>query len=101
MTHYLKELNKDHEVRRFGECQKCLKVVRLSNDLESVCEGGRLRVYGSCLTCGERVKSSRRIFYKFNPSMHKCDARCLGGRAGGDCQCECGGFNHGKSEAKK
>ena len=37
---------------------------------------------------------TRKIHYKSNPSLHKCDARCMGA-TGHDCQCECGGKNHG------
>ncbi len=30
------------------------------------------------------------------PSLHKCDARCMGGKCGGRCECQCGGANHGR-----
>ncbi len=36
----------------------------------------------------------RVIAYKSNPSKHKCDGRCLNAK-GGNCECECGGKNHG------
>ena len=29
-------------------------------------------------------------------SLHKCDARCLNAKCG-DCECSCGGVNHGAS----
>jgi hypothetical protein len=37
---------------------------------------------------------TRKIFFKSNPSLHKCDARCMGA-TGHDCECSCGGKNHG------
>ena len=37
---------------------------------------------------------TRKIFYKVNGSKHKCDARCQSAK-GGNCECECGGKNHG------
>jgi len=40
---------------------------------------------------------TRRISYKSNPSLHKCDARCMHAKGRTmDCQCSCGGANHGK-----
>lgn len=36
----------------------------------------------------------RTIFFKKNPSLHKCDARCLNA-TGHNCECSCGGKNHG------
>lgn len=44
---------------------------------------------GTTLTC------SRKIEFKRNPSLHKCDARCLNAK-GHQCECSCGGKNHGK-----
>lgn len=37
---------------------------------------------------------TRKVFYKANPSLHKCDARCLSA-TGHNCECSCGGKNHG------
>jgi hypothetical protein len=37
---------------------------------------------------------TRRIYYKRNPSLHKCDARCQHAK-GHECECSCGGKNHG------
>ena len=37
---------------------------------------------------------TRVIDYKKNPSLHKCDARCMNAR-GRSCECSCGGKNHG------
>lgn len=36
----------------------------------------------------------RKIEYKSNPLLHKCDARCLNAK-GNSCECSCGGKNHG------
>jgi hypothetical protein len=45
-------------------------------------------------TNGRRVAVERMIERKPNPSMHKCDARCLNA-TGFKCECSCGGKNHG------
>jgi len=37
---------------------------------------------------------TRKIDYKKNPSLHKCDARCRHAK-GGNCECSCGGQFHG------
>ena len=37
---------------------------------------------------------TRRIDYKKNPSLHKCDARCQNAK-GHICECSCGGKYHG------
>jgi hypothetical protein len=37
---------------------------------------------------------TRRIEYKSNPSLHKCDSRCQHAK-GHSCECSCGGKNHG------
>ena len=37
---------------------------------------------------------TRTIFVKDNPSLHKCGTRCQHAK-GHDCECECGGKNHG------
>ena len=42
----------------------------------------------------EFLPITRKIEYKSNPSLHKCDARCLNAR-GRSCECSCGGKNHG------
>lgn len=34
------------------------------------------------------------IYYKKNPSLHKCDARCQSAK-GPNCECQCGGQFHG------
>jgi len=40
------------------------------------------------------VPVTRSIFYNTNPSLHKCDARCMHAK-GRNCECSCGGKNHG------
>lgn len=37
---------------------------------------------------------TRVIEYKKNPSLHKCDSRCMNAK-GHSCECSCGGKNHG------
>jgi len=39
---------------------------------------------------------TRKIEYKSQPSRHECNAKCLGGKATGICECKCGGQNHGR-----
>ena len=43
---------------------------------------------------GTRTQADRVIFYSLKPSRHKCDARCMNAR-GHNCECSCGGANHG------
>lgn len=40
---------------------------------------------------------TRVINFKSNPSLHKCDARCLNA-TGQQCECSCGGKNHGAGQ---
>lgn len=44
---------------------------------------------------GGPLPITRAIEYKANPSKHICNAKCLGGKATGVCECQCGGRNHG------
>jgi len=37
---------------------------------------------------------TRTIYYKSNPSLHKCDSRCRNAK-GHNCECSCGGQFHG------
>lgn len=43
---------------------------------------------------GEMLPITRIIFFKANPSLHKCDGRCLNA-TGRNCECSCRGKNHG------
>jgi hypothetical protein len=59
--------------------------------------GGRPTVYGGdplglCPGCG-RVMTSGQIQASTRPEV-RCDARCIGAR-GFQCDCSCGGANHG------
>ena len=62
------------------------------------CGGGKPTVYdgdtelGLCPHCG-RAMSYGSLKATLNPD-HKCDARCTGAR-GPQCDCSCGGRNHG------
>ena len=64
------------------------------------CGGGHPTVYGGdvengiCSGCG-RMMSYGALKAFTNPD-HKCDARCEGAR-GPNCDCSCGGANHGKA----
>lgn len=44
----------------------------------------------------DMLPADRRVSYKLRPSKHQCDARCLGGKPNGTCECQCGGKNHGR-----
>ena len=43
------------------------------------------------------VEADRKVIFKARPSLHECDARCTNatGRTM-QCECSCGGKNHGK-----
>lgn len=43
---------------------------------------------------GAVLPVTRKIFFKSNPSLHKCGSRCRGAK-GHDCECSCGGEFHG------
>lgn len=45
---------------------------------------------------GSYLPLTRVIDYKKNPSLHVCNAKCLGGKHNGICECRCGGKNHGR-----
>ena len=38
---------------------------------------------------------TRAISFKAFPSRHECNAKCMGGKVNGTCECQCGGKNHG------
>lgn len=42
----------------------------------------------------EILPITRSIQFKSNPSLHKCDGRCVHAK-GHICECACGGANHG------
>lgn len=44
---------------------------------------------------GRVLPVERKIEYKSNPSLHKCNAKCMNGKCNGACECRCGGQNHG------
>lgn len=52
--------------------------------------------HGVCPVCGYWHTCTRMIEYKSQPSLHKCDGRCLSAK-GHKCECECGGKNHGRA----
>ena len=66
------------------------------------CGGGKPTVYGGdtevglCVTCGRAMEYGE-VAGRFNPE-HKCDARCTSAR-GHNCECQCGGENHGAAWA--
>lgn len=42
------------------------------------------------------LRVDRSVRYLTKPDPHECDFRCVGGKPGGDCWCQCGGRNHGR-----
>ena len=43
------------------------------------------------------VAVNRIVHYKSNPTKHSCDSRCLNAKGRMmNCECSCGGANHGK-----
>jgi hypothetical protein len=40
---------------------------------------------------------TRVIRYKAQPSKHVCNAKCMGGKPNGTCECSCGGKNHARA----
>lgn len=61
-------------------------------------ESGKMIWYGFTIEDHDRktpLTIARSIRYKVeNPSRHKCNARCQSA-TGPNCECECGGKNHG------
>ena len=66
-------------VRHFAECHG--QVVELGE-------------FGICPTCNNYHRTIRRIKYSNHPSKHGCNSLCMGAR-GPNCECACGGRNHG------
>lgn len=50
---------------------------------------------GRAASCMPQMPVTRKIEFKSNPSLHRCGAKCLGGKRNGVCECQCGGKNHG------
>lgn len=93
---WAKEYRKVYRVMGYTEWSRA---TNRSYTVESVysyqrVEAGRAieisRDYG-CPKCGRHGESNRVVG---SYSDHKCDARCMGAKKG-DCECSCGGKNHG------
>lgn len=59
-------------------------------------DGYTMRVGYPLTGTGGPLPITRQIEYKAWPSKHECNAKCLGGKATGTCECQCGGKNHGR-----
>lgn len=57
------------------------------------CQGGGQTAHRSCRECGRGLHRWSSVRGKVNAAV-KCNARCTGARRS-DCECECGGHNHG------
>jgi hypothetical protein len=62
---------------------------------EKVLRDCQLFAHGLCALCGQHHPAQRFIRFAKTPSLHKCDARCMGA-TGPNCECSCGGKNHGR-----
>jgi hypothetical protein len=56
----------------------------------------QLFALGTCPTCGAKHVAERVIRYGSQPKLHNCSDRCMSAK-GHDCECLCGGANHGKA----
>lgn len=103
-----------HVLSRIGKCLSCKKVSRrdyTATRTETVGHGMFRRetaIYGrevnggflrasldcQCPRCGAREWHAKRLEGRFNAGV-KCNARCQGA-TGHDCECQCGGANHGR-----
>lgn len=54
--------------------------------------------YGPCPTCGRNVLLTGHAVIGRYKADRKCDARCTSAN-GHDCECQCGGKNHGADHA--
>ena len=73
------------EARHFSAHGHKLRGVMLSN--------GRLIGHDSG---GQEYEVARTVAYDLNGSRHKCNSSCQHAK-GADCECACGGANHGKA----
>lgn len=80
--------------RYFGECNGL--PVRLDNVGERKVGPDQYAFTGLC-PCGQYHPMVRKVIRTSMPSNHECDARCMNatGRVM-NCQCSCGGKNHGR-----
>lgn len=66
-------------------------------DVRGVRYDGYSRLVGYAIGAtndGHELPVTRKIEYKSNPSLHRCDARCRNAK-GHSCECSCGGQFHG------
>jgi len=59
------------------------------------CDGYTMWVGYPLEGTGGQMPVTRKIEYKAFPSRHECNAKCMGGKINGTCECQCGGRNHG------
>jgi len=57
-------------------------------------DGGYSRMVGTNDNGKTYLPVTRKIYFKKNPSLHKCNTKCQGA-SGHDCECSCNGKNHG------
>lgn len=66
----------------------------------AACGGYRPTEYGGDVELGLCPQCGRAMSYAelkgVYSAVHKCDSRCMGAR-GPNCECSCGGANHGRS----
>lgn len=60
-------------------------------------KGCRLQAWIGHANGKELYPVTRIIRFKKCPSLHVCNAKCMGGKVDGTCECQCGGKNHGRA----
>jgi hypothetical protein len=98
--------------QEFNACQRRTDMANIKHfaDLESGetvefsrvdYRGGRNNVWGWSAERNEWLRVTRKVEFKSHPSRHECDARCMFARGRTmNCECSCGGKNHGKGGMK-
>jgi hypothetical protein len=88
------------------KCKSCGKVSRMAVESDGMnfrrpagipMDGKyEARAIAQC-SCGHWMTNGRKILGKLNPEIG-CDGRCMGA-TGHNCECSCGGTNHGSNHA--
>jgi len=70
------------------------KFAELFPNVKGVSYDSFQKIVGKHPVTGQIIPITRKIDFKCNPSLHKCDARCRNAK-GKNCECSCRGKNHG------
>lgn len=88
-------------VRMIAKCARCKTVTaedipaRSASDFfyQTSIQGGGYVAYRSCKSCGRGLHRWHQVTGTVREAV-KCTTRCTSA-TGSDCECECGGHNHG------